>query len=479
MTAVRVRTAVASIALWLAGSFAANAAVLANCGFSGGGGDGLARAFYLSLFPGDTVDTVTLGHRSTIPGERTIRLTMRLNNYAGPVLAVAETTTQVDNDMSPTIFRFDGRAVPPGFLLAFTQEVVAGNTSVLYDTGDDTPAACSNITQTQGSTAPLDDFRRASVGIMVTGSSADLTNVTTFGCPFDPQFETQSIAGVGLVVESYPGISLRTVRLRLLTNTFSIKSVQLTARLDRFDGPLVGTAIHVMDPNVSVPSALFNFGSLPVPGGARLTFVLTQLSGDGTISYDKGFGSCDDVYERFDTTVPPIQPRGGSVGITITGDVGSATPIAAVEYFHAGFGHYFMTAQADEIAGLDGGAYGGAFTRTGREFDIFDGPVAGAVPVCRFFTVTFAPKSSHFYTADADECAFVKENPDWQYEKVAFYVRRYNAGCPAGQVPVYRIYNNGMSGAPNHRYTTDLALYGTFVNTQGWAAEGIRFCAVP
>ena len=471
-----IRAFLVSMAVAIAGTSAAHGAVLADCRFAGGGGDGLARGFYLSAFPGNTVDTVTLGHRSAVSGDRTIRLTMRLNNYAGPVLAVAETTTYVDDDMSPTIFRFDGRAVPPGFLLAFTQQVIDGDDNVLYDVGTGT---CTNITQTHGTAAPLDDFRRATVGIMVTGSSVDLTNVATFGCPFDPQYDTETVGGDGLVVESYPGTSLRTVELRLKTSTFSIKSVELKARLTRFDGPLVGTAIVVLDPNFPTTSSVFNFGLLPVPAGARLTFVLTQLSGDGELSYDVGFDNCDNVYRVHDTSLEPSLPRAGAVGMKITGDVGSATPIPAVEYFHAGFGHYFMTAQADEIAGLDGGAYGGAFARTGREFDVFDGPVNGAIPVCRFFTVTFAPKSSHFYTADPVECAGVKENPNWQYEKIAFYVRRYDAGCPAGFAQVYRLYNNGMSGAPNHRYTTDLALYGTFANTQGWAPEGVRFCAVP
>ena len=50
---------------------------------------------------------------------------------------------------------------------------------------------------------------------------------------------------------------------------------------------------------------------------------------------------------------------------------------AAIEYFNAGFGHYFMTADADEIDGLDGGAYGGAFVRTGRQFNVFDAPGIG------------------------------------------------------------------------------------------------------
>jgi hypothetical protein len=31
-------------------------------------------------------------------------------------------------------------------------------------------------------------------------------------------------------------------------------------------------------------------------------------------------------------------------------------------------------------------------------------------------------------------------------------------------VPVYRLYNNGMTGAPNHRFTTSVAIYDQFIN---------------
>jgi hypothetical protein len=155
---------------------------------------------------------------------------------------------------------------------------------------------------------------------------------------------------------------------------------------------------------------------------------------------------------------------------------------AAVEYFNAGFGHYFMTADGDEISGLDGGAYGGAFVRTGRQFNVFDAPGTGTVPVCRFFTTPghFGTRSSHFYTADPVECEGVKHYPDWQYEKIAFHIGVPAGGvCAAGTVPVYRMFNNGHTGAPNHRFTTDLALYQQFTATPDWAAEGIVFCAPP
>ncbi|MEO8485247.1 MAG: S8 family serine peptidase [Betaproteobacteria bacterium] len=155
-----------------------------------------------------------------------------------------------------------------------------------------------------------------------------------------------------------------------------------------------------------------------------------------------------------------------------------AQQVPVVEYFNAGFGHYFMSADNDEITGLDGGAFGGAFVRSGRQFNAWNLPTTGTEPVCRFFTVTFAPKSSHFYTADPVECAGVKLNPNWQYEKIAFHIRVPVAGeCTAGTLPVYRMYNNGQTGAPNHRFTTDLALYQQFTTAQNWAPEGIAFCA--
>ncbi len=173
----------------------------------------------------------------------------------------------------------------------------------------------------------------------------------------------------------------------------------------------------------------------------------------------------------------------GVTRYSITG-VGAAPAVAVrepvVEYFNAGFGHYFMTADADEIAGLDAGAYNFAFLRTGSGFNGWDAQAAGTVPVCRFFTTpgTFGTKSSHFYTADPVECNGLKANPDWVYEKIAFFIAVPTAGvCPAGAIPIYRMYNGGQTGAPNHRFTTELSIYQDFTTTKGWDPEGIRFCS--
>ena len=177
---------------------------------------------------------------------------------------------------------------------------------------------------------------------------------------------------------------------------------------------------------------------------------------------------------------------GSPHAVALSGTGAGATPTASkvpvVEYFNEGFGHYFMTADTDEITGLDGGAYNFAFLRTQRSFSAWNGPTAGTVPVCRFFTTpgTFGAKSSHFYTANPVECDGLKLNPAWVYEKIAFYIAVPTAGvCPVGTIPVYRMYNHGQTGAPNHRFTTDFLVYQDFTTTKGWDVEGIGFCSPP
>ena len=158
---------------------------------------------------------------------------------------------------------------------------------------------------------------------------------------------------------------------------------------------------------------------------------------------------------------PPLPPPGATL---------------AVEYYYADWNFYFETAFPDEIAGLDAGAYGGVWKRTGQTFYVW--PTAAANPqgaaTCRFFTVFFAPKSSHFYTPNAEECAGLQATSQvWTFESIAFYIALIdaNGNCPAGTIPLYRFYDNGMGGAPNHRYTTSLTIFDAMV-AQGWQYEG-------
>ena len=181
-----------------------------------------------------------------------------------------------------------------------------------------------------------------------------------------------------------------------------------------------------------------------------------------------------------------------NVAVNFAGDSASVTAgppptqtATAVEYYYDVWNFYFETSFPDEIAALDGGAFGGAWKRTGDTFKVW--PSSGtpaAVPTCRFFSTAFAPKSSHFYTPFANECEIRKADPGWQYEAIAFYVQLTDANgfCPAGTIPLYRVYNNSMGGAPNHRYTANRATRDLML-TLGWVPEGngpdIIFACVP
>jgi len=153
--------------------------------------------------------------------------------------------------------------------------------------------------------------------------------------------------------------------------------------------------------------------------------------------------------------------------------------VPVIEYIRAAFGDYFITARPDEIAKLDSGAITG-WARTGFQFNAYATPRDGASPVCRFLNTAFLPKSPHFHTPFAPECAAVRTDPSWLLESgAAFYIAvpAGDGSCPAGSTPVYRLYNNGQGGAPNHRYTTDLHVRAQMI-AQGWVPEGLGADAV-
>jgi len=446
-----------------------------DCPFAGSG-DGIDRGFYIDDYTGSTLGTVTLAHAATIDGDRTITLTARLSTFDGTVLGVASVTRTITTGFSKSVFDFGNVPVAPGSRITFTQAVTSGAGGVVFDAG---AGPCAGVTETEGTAPPLSTVRDNSVGLQILGEPSTIASATTVSCPVSTNGSSDRLDR-GFYVSNYPGVTIHTVTLYHSTDTPGVKTLSLIARLGSFNGPLVGvaTTTRFIDENAS--ATVFDFGGATVPAGSTITFEQNLNVGTGEVFFDNGFGPCDDVTETFGIAPPLDTFRRDSVAVSITGRVASEAPVRVVEYFNASFGHYFMSADPDEIAALDAGAFGGAFVRTGQQFWARNGPVAGAAEVCRFFTVAFAPKSSHFYTADPDECAGLKLNPNWQYEKIAFYIQvPTNGVCAAGTVPVYRLYNNGMTGAPNHRFTTSVAIYDQFINSFGWTGEGIRFCALP
>ena len=165
------------------------------------------------------------------------------------------------------------------------------------------------------------------------------------------------------------------------------------------------------------------------------------------------------------TYVPPptVQPAAQPVAVPT---------IDVIEYYHAAWDEYFITASPDEIAKLDNGAFAG-WARTGRQFKAYPLNASEGAPVCRFFTTAVTARSSHFYTPFPAECSAVKANSDWLLEGNVFRidVPDTNGTCPSNTVPVYRLYNNGQGGAPNHRYTIDASVRAGMIG-QGWIPEG-------
>jgi hypothetical protein len=159
---------------------------------------------------------------------------------------------------------------------------------------------------------------------------------------------------------------------------------------------------------------------------------------------------------------------------------------AVVEFFNPDLDNYFVTADPVEQAFVDTGAVG-RWQRTGNVF-----ATGGPSQVCRFggnsninpATGTFYGPNSHFYTADANECAGLKAiytptAKSWKFESNDFLTTpAVNGTCPSTLVPVYRAYNNGFARGvdSNHRITSNRDAYLQTV-AAGSIGEGVVMCA--
>jgi hypothetical protein len=135
--------------------------------------------------------------------------------------------------------------------------------------------------------------------------------------------------------------------------------------------------------------------------------------------------------------------------------------------------HYFVTTSTQEIAALDA-SHSSGWVRTGESFIAY-GPDFGEAGVCRFWSgQTFAPLSTHYFAASEPECKSIKQNPMWSYEGEVFAVAKpmFGFACSAQTMPIYRLYNDGKGGAPNHRHTTSFATRADMI-AQGWVPAGV------
>ena len=178
------------------------------------------------------------------------------------------------------------------------------------------------------------------------------------------------------------------------------------------------------------------------------------------------------------------------VPVTVIGlnsSIHSPSTVAMIEYYYAPLDYYFITSRASDKSLLDTAA---GWTRTGKLFPTLANRDAGTSPITRFYFDQIAQsksRGSHFYTLLPDEVAAVQAlNPTNQpapgkpvNEGVDSYAYLPSASgtCSSGQVRVYRLFrgNARFPDDPNHRFTTELSTYNSFV-TAGWDGEGVKFC---
>lgn len=327
--------------------------------------------------------------------------------------------------------------------------------------------------------------RYTAANVQLTGSgnaSAHVQAGSTFGFHLDPPAGANVKGGKLVLHVELTGSAAGDADVHLVT------SVQSDFGDGSGNATISQGAAHTVEYDVVVPIATFIDDLSRAPGRIHMALVVTAAMTPGTTA------SAEATTGTRVTGFRVLNAAGAQVsGFTMTADGGNLpelpavgpnpgiAKVTAVEFHHAAFGHYFVSANAAEIAKLDDGTFAG-WARTGQTFNVYSGAAAGLVPVCRFFTVAFPPSSSHFYAPRGLGCEGTLTNDKWTYEGDVFHVSLPDTAgaCPGGSVPVYRLYNNGQGAAPNHRFTTDLAVR-TEMLGKGWIPEGsgigVTMCA--
>jgi len=95
--------------------------------------------------------------------------------------------------------------------------------------------------------------------------------------------------------------------------------------------------------------------------------------------------------------------------------------ITAIEYYHDVFDNYFVTSLPAEVSALDQHRFQG-WRRTDLHFAVhpLDQLAGSAIAWPSFQRSVVAPKSSHFFSPLASECAAVMQEPQWLFEGLVF-----------------------------------------------------------
>ena len=135
-------------------------------------GDWNDRGFFLTNYPGITLESATLEVSAYTAGTYTLTLAVLSNSYDGPVLGSATNSLILDNvpeDGVAAPFVYPSVPMPNGGTICFILSVLSGpDAGVLYNVG----GGCPEVTETMDTTPPLSEFNRLGVKLTLTGQVA-------------------------------------------------------------------------------------------------------------------------------------------------------------------------------------------------------------------------------------------------------------------------------------------------------------------
>jgi len=419
--------------------------------------------------------TIALAFTPSATGTRSATLTVSTDAGAVPVVTLSGT---------------GAAAVPPALsagplALAYADQLVgtqsAAQTVTVTNTGGGT-LTLSSIAL--GGSAPA-DFSRS--GTCAAGTSLAAGQSCSATARFAPA--TTGAKSATLAIASNGGGASVTLSGNAIAAALAPAASVAPAAID-FGAVAVGTtgsAVGVTITNVG--TAALVLGTASIAGAQPGDYAIVSACPSGTpLAPGQGCGYAlafrPQAAGSRSATFRIAHNAAGSpstVSLTGTGSV-AAAPATVVEFYHAGFDHYFVTIAADEIAALDTGVFTG-WARTGLSFNAYATAQPGFAPICRFYLPP-GYGDTHFYSASPAECDVVhRQNPAFVLESTAvMYLATPNyatGACPAGTDPVYRVWNHRPD--TNHRYTSSRAVRDQMV-ALGYIAEGsgpdvVTFCA--
>lgn len=285
------------------------------------------------------------------------------------------------------------------------------------------------------------------------------------------------------------------------------------------------TAPVVLSPGLLAAPASVAFGPITVGAFSGAQFVTVTSAGNAPLTLNtisvagshfsllSGSGSCAvgvPIAVGSSCTVPlRFQPtaagaHSGALGIAHNASVTpvtvnlSGTGVASatsnlrsmVEYVYLPLNFFFITSRDEDKAALDSTA---GFQRTGLSFRVYATQTGSTRGISRFYFDKVAANGSHgshFYTLlDDDVNVLTALNPtNARVPRVPYYegidswailpvVAGVGGSCASGQMPIYRLFRGStrFPDDPNHRFTSDVAIYNAFV-ASGWDGEGVNFC---